>query len=95
MACRYARLVLQAPLNAMPQNYAQILPQFDGIGPVTSQQHIDKINDFSDLEEVDDDDVKIRLFSKSLMGEVKKWYSALLAGSITDLPQFHQIFLNR
>lgn len=35
------------------------------------------------------------MFAQSLIGEVKKWYRELLARSIVDLPQFHQIFLTR
>lgn len=63
MAGRYAPLALQAPLNAMPQNYSQRFQQFDGTCLVTTQQNIDRMNDFSDLEEVNGDGVKIRLFA--------------------------------
>lgn len=93
MEGRYAPLALQAPLNSMPHNYAKRLPQFDGIGLVVAHQHIDRMNDFSDLEEVDNDDVKIRLFTESLTGEVKKWYRALPTGSIVDLPQLHSYYM--
>jgi len=79
----------------MPQNYGQCIPQFDGTGPITAQQHLDKMNDFNGLEEVDDDDVKMRLFAQSLAREVRKWYRVFLAGSVADLQQFHQNFLSR
>ena len=62
MATRYAPLVLQKPLNSMPINYAQWIPQFDGTRPITTHQHIDKMNDFSHLEEVYDDDVQVIFF---------------------------------
>lgn len=65
MAAHYAPLVLQQPLNVMPLNYSQRIPQFDGTRSTTAQQHMDKMNDFADLEEVDDDDVRIRLFAQS------------------------------
>ena len=69
----------------MPQNYAQHIPQFDAIGPITTQKHIDKMNDFADLEEVSDGDVQVRLFAQSLAGEVRKWYRVLAVGSIANL----------
>lgn len=79
----------------MPLNYSQHIPQLDGTRPATAQQHIDKMNDFADLEEVDDDDVQIRLFAQSLTCEAKIWYKGLAAGSISNLQQFHQVFLPR
>jgi hypothetical protein len=95
MAARYTPLVLAAPLHAMPQYYQMRLPQFDGIGPLSAQQHIDKMNDYFDLREVDEADVQMRLFAQSLTGEVKKWYKGLRAASILDLTAFQRIFLDR
>ena len=46
MVARYAPLVLPAQLNAMPQDYQSRIPQFDSTGPITAQQHIDKMNDY-------------------------------------------------
>jgi hypothetical protein len=60
------------PLHAMPQDYQTRLPQFDAIGPLSAQQHIDKMNDYFDLHEVDEADVQMRLFAQSLTGDVKK-----------------------
>jgi len=63
MVARYAPLVLVSPLHAMPQDYQTRLPQFDSTGPLNAQQHVDKINDYFDLQEVDESDVKMRLFA--------------------------------
>jgi hypothetical protein len=71
MAARYAPLVLDAPLHAMSQDYQMRLPQFDAIGPLDCQQHIDKMNDYFDLHEVDEADVQMRLFAQSLTGDIK------------------------
>ena len=49
MAARYDPLVLVAPLHAMPQDYQTRLHQFDSIGPLNAQQHVDKMNDYFDL----------------------------------------------
>jgi hypothetical protein len=95
MAARYSPLVLVAPLHAMPQDYQTRLPQFDGIGPLNTQQHIDKMNDYFDLHEVDEADVQMRLFAQSLIGDIKKWYKGLRATSILDLTAFQRSFLER
>lgn len=63
MVVRYAPLVMPAKLHDLPLNYGKRLPQYDGVGEITTKQHVDKVIDFVDLEEVDYDDAKIRLFS--------------------------------
>jgi len=52
------------------------------------------MNDFTDLEKVDDDGVRIRLFAQSLIGETRKWYTGLEIGSISNLRQLNQVFLS-
>lgn len=89
MADRYAPLILRGQLNVMPQDYQNIIPQFDATGAITAQQHVDTMNDIFDLQEVYDFDVKMRLFAQSLGGEVKKCFKGLTAGSIVDLDAFH------
>ena len=45
-----------------------------------------------DPEEVDYDDVKVRLFSQTLDGEVRKWYKNLLDDSILSYQAFKYYF---
>ena len=54
---------------------------------------MDWFNDFVDLEEVDHEDVKERLFKKSLSGEVRKWFKALRVASIPNFATFETSFL--
>ena len=49
MEVRYAPLILQGPLANMPRDYQTKIPQFDGTSPITTQQHIDRMNDYLDL----------------------------------------------
>lgn len=42
------------------------MPQFDSTRPIRTHKHIDRMNDFSYLEEFDDDDVRMSLFAQSL-----------------------------
>jgi hypothetical protein len=95
MVARYAPLVLVAPLHDMPQDYQTILPQFNSTIPLNAQQHIDKMNDYFDLQEVDKVDVQMRLFAQSLTRDVKKWFKTLRVATIPDIIIFHQNFLDR
>jgi hypothetical protein len=95
MAARYAPLVLVVPLHDMPQDYQTRLPQFDGTGPLNAQQHVDKMNDYFDLQEVDEDHIQMRLFAQSLTRDVKKWYKGLRVASVVNLTTFQRSFLDR
>ena len=57
--------------------------------------HVGKFDDFIDLEEVDDEDFKMRLFTQSLSGEAKKWYKYFPPRSIHSFAGFQTIFLER
>lgn len=59
---RYAPLVLPAILHDLPQGYSTRIKTFGSKEGITAEQHIDQFNDFIDLEEVDYEDVKMRLF---------------------------------
>jgi len=68
MATRFAPLVLPMPQHDLPQNYSQRIRLYGVDEDVTTQQHLNHFIDFIDLEEVDYEDVKMRLFAKSLSG---------------------------
>jgi hypothetical protein len=70
MAARFAPLSLPTELHDLPQNYNQIIKLYDVEGNASAQKHLYWFNDFFDLEEVDYEDVKTRLFAQSLSGEV-------------------------
>ena len=54
-----------------------------------------RFEDFVDLEEFDYADVKMRLFSQSLLGEAKKWFKDFPDGSILNFQAFQNAFLDR
>ena len=89
MAARYAPLVLPQVLNDMPADYQSKIPIFDATQSITAQQHVDKMNDFFDLHEVEAENVTTRLFVQSFKGEVRKWFRDLLVGSIRTLQELH------
>ena len=73
-AARFAPLALPLVLHDLPLNYAQRIALYDGEGNVSARYHVGKFHDFINLEEVDDEDFKMRLFAQSLSREAKKWY---------------------
>jgi hypothetical protein len=81
MAARFSPLVLPSQLHDFPQNYIQRINLYDVEGNVSSQRHLDWFNNFVDLEEVDYVDVKMRLFTQSFLGEVRKWFKSQLPNS--------------
>jgi hypothetical protein len=53
------------------------------------------MNDYFELQEVDEANVQMRLFAQSLTGDIKKWYKYLPATSVPNLVMFQRIFLDR
>jgi ribonuclease HI len=53
------------------------------------------MNDYLDLQEVDEVDIQMRLFTQSLTGDAKKWFKELPAASMPDLVAFQRSFLDR
>ena len=88
MAIRFAPLALPVVLHDLPQNYAQKISFYDGDGNFTARHHVDIFDDFVNLEEVDDDDVEMRLFAQSLLEEANKWYRYFPGRSIATFEAF-------
>ena len=95
MVDKYAPLVLPAQLHAMPQDYQSKIFLFDATSQYTAQHHLNKMIDYFELHEIDESDVKMRLFAQTLAGDFKKWFKGLPANHITDLAVFHRLFINR
>lgn len=94
MAARYAPLNLHTQLNPLPQNFIQILPQYDGTCEITAR-HVDKVNDFIDLEEVDEEDVKMRLLAQSFFRDVKRWFKGVRSRNFATFQELEDAFIAR
>ena len=86
-------LILPAQLHDLPQDYSLRIKLYDVEGNISAKKHLDWFNDFIDLEEVDFEDVKMRLFTQSIAGEVRKWFRALPPANIVDFKAFETRFL--
>ena len=63
MEARFAPLSFPIVLHDLPLNYSQRISLYDGEGNFTARQHMDRFEDFIDLEEVDYGDEKMRVFA--------------------------------
>ena len=63
MAAWYAPLALTVPLVNLPQDYQSKIPLYDANNATTASQHVDKMNDYFDINEIDDDSIRLRLFT--------------------------------
>ena len=84
----FSPLALPLVLHDLPLKYAQRITLYDGEGNVSARYHVDKFDKFINLEEVDDDDVKMRLFTQILSREAKKWYKYFPPRSIHSFAGF-------
>lgn len=92
---RYAPLVFPTQLHDLPQGYSTRIKTFGGEEGITVEHHVDQFNDFIDLEEVYDEDVKMRLFVQSFISEVRKWFKALTPESIQNWDKLKDKFLRK
>lgn len=56
---------------------------------------MNKVSDFVDFEEVDHDDVKVRLFAKIFYGDVKKWFNNSRLTIFSNYLELEDAFLAR
>ena len=95
MAARFTPLILPQVLDDMPSDYQSKIPSFDGTpNSITAHQLVDKMADFYELHEIDEENVAMRLFVQTFVGDVRKWFRGLTAASITTLAELQRQFLN-
>ena len=95
MATCYVPLVLLLPLVPLQNHYQSWIPHFTGTEATTAQQHVDRISDAFEYMEIEDETIRMRMFSQSLVGEPKKWFKSLTPSNIHDLPKLYQTFINK
>jgi len=96
MAAWFTPLILPQVLDNMPSDYQSKISFFDGTpNGITAQQHVDKMADFYELHEIDEENVAMRLFVKTFVGDVRKWFRGLATASITTLVELQRQFLNQ
>jgi hypothetical protein len=86
-------LKLPPILNSYPPMFFEYLLVFKGDDHIAADKHMEAFEDFVDNFEIMHEDVILRLFSKSLVGDVALWFRNLKACSICSWTDFHRVFL--
>jgi len=66
---------------------------FYGSAEITAQKHVDKLIDFIDLEEIDEENSKMRIIAQSFSRDVKKWFRSMDVDSINNSQRLIELFL--
>ena len=53
------------------------------------------MDDAFDYMEIEEETIKMTIFTQSLEGEAKKWFKRLTPNNINDLPSLYQTFINK
>jgi hypothetical protein len=94
VAARYAPLVLPQPVNALPPgDYLKYMPKFTGEEDITTEEHLVAFYSYADNQNIENEDVWMRVFVQSLFGEARKWFRGLAPGSITGIEALDEAFL--
>lgn len=76
----------------MPQDYLKLLPRFNGEDNTTSQNHIGAFYAFENNLNVEQLDVVLRIFVRSLDGEARKRFKAFPSASNTTWEELENSF---
>jgi hypothetical protein len=85
-------LRLPSHLHPYPLNFFEYLPHFSGEDHITAEKHLGAFENFVDQFEIVHEDVTMRLFSKSLFGNVALWFKGLGVDSISSWTELYYAF---
>jgi hypothetical protein len=85
-------LKLPSTLHPYPPKFLEYLPLFIGEDHITAEKHLRDFQNFIDNLEIMHEDVVMRLFSKSLVGDVALWFKNLEVGSIGSWVELYGAF---
>ena len=95
MENKFTPIRLPMVLHDLPLGYSTRLKNFYGERGYSTEELLGWFLDWLDLEEVDHDDVRVRLFSQTLAGEARKWYKNLTDDSIRSYQDFEYSFKDK
>lgn len=94
VAARYAPLVLPHPLSALPVgDYQKYMPKYTGEEDISAKEHLAAFYSYVDNQNIEAEDVWMRVFVQSLDGEARKWFRSLTVGSIQYIKALDDAFL--
>ena len=94
VSARYAPLILPHPVNPLPtRDYLKYMPKFTGEEDITIEEHIVSFYSYADNQNIENEDVWMRVFIQILFGEARKWFRCLAPGSIMGIEALDEAFL--
>jgi hypothetical protein len=94
VAARYAPLLLPQPLNNLPPRYyLKYMPKFTREEDVTTKEHLVAFYSYADNQNIENEDVWMRVFVQILFGEARKWFRGLAPRSINGIEALDEAFL--
>jgi hypothetical protein len=73
-------------LNALPPgDDLKYMPKFTEEEDVKAEEHLVSFYSYVDNQNIENEDVWMRVFIQSLFGEARKWFRGLALGSITGI----------
>jgi hypothetical protein len=94
VVARYVPLVLPQPMNSLPPgDYLKYMPKFTREEDITTEEHLAAFYSYADNQNIENEDVWMRVFVQRLFGEVRKWFRGLAPVSITGIEALDESFL--
>jgi hypothetical protein len=91
---RYDPLVLPQPVNSLPpRDYLKYMAKFTGEEDIIVEEHIASFYSYADNQNIENEDVWMRVFVQSRFGEARKWFRGMALGSITGIEALDEAFL--
>jgi hypothetical protein len=81
-------------VNALPPgDYLKYITKFTGEEDVMAEEHLAAFYNYANNQNIENEDVWMRVFVQSLFGEARKWFRGLAPGSITGIETLDEAFL--
>jgi hypothetical protein len=90
----YVPVVLPRPMNSLhPGDYLKYMPKFMKEEDIIAQEHLVSFYIYANNQNIENEDVWMRVFIQILFCEARKWFRRLALGSITSIEALDEAFL--
>jgi hypothetical protein len=81
-------------MNSLPvREYVKYMPKFTGEEDITAEEHLADFYSYAYNLNIENEDVRMRVFVHSLDGDDRKWFMGLTFGSIVGIEALDHAFL--
>jgi hypothetical protein len=81
-------------MNSLPpRDYLKYIPKFTREEDIATEEHLDAFYSYSDNQNIENEDVGMRVFIQILFCEARKWFRGLAPGFIMGIEALDESFL--